>query len=233
MLNIHSSQKQHAFMPKLATWLLSRLANPAYRDELIGDMEEEYTERQEANQEASYWLLRQTTLAIWDGQKAMIRTTGFVKALSIILCVLALPTIALFVGWLSNMHMPSEHLWQLLMAGEVHFILFNTEYWEIAWNESGVSHLDVMMFIHVQSILWAMVYAVSAYLFLKKIKPSVWIFSAFSMAYILVPYLFGYGVISLFELPPRIVGPILAFMMLAPFFTLPMSVGFLFKGVKK
>ncbi|WP_289029118.1 hypothetical protein [uncultured Paraglaciecola sp.] len=233
MLNTYSSQKQHTTMLKLATWLLSRLANPAYRDELIGDIEEEYTERQQTNRDANSWLLRQTTLAIWDGQKAMIRTTGFVKTLSILLCVLALPTIALFVGWLSNMHMPSEHLWQLLMAGEVHYILFNSEYWGIAWNESGVSRLEVDMFIHIPSVLWAMVFAVSAYLFLKKSKPSVWMFSAFTLLYLLLPYLFGYGVISSFEPPPQKVGPILAFMMLAPFFTLPMSVGFLFKGFAK
>jgi hypothetical protein len=233
MLNIHSSGKHRTAMPKLATWLLSRLATPAYRDELIGDLEEEYTERQQTNQDTTYWLLRQTTLAILDGQKTMVRTAGFVKALSIILCVLALPTIALFVGWLSNMHMPSEHLWQLLMAGEVHFILLNTEYWGIAWNESGISHLDFMMFVHIPSILWAMVFAASAYLFLKKSNPSIWVFTIFAMAYILLPYLFGYAVISSLELAAQKVGPILAFMMLAPFFTLPLFVYFLFKRFSK
>jgi len=45
------------------------------------------------------------------------------------------------------MHMPSEHLCQLLMTGEVHFILFNREYWGLAWNESGISHLEINLFI--------------------------------------------------------------------------------------
>ena len=233
MLNINSSEEHRTAMLKLATWLLSRLANPAYRNELIGDMEEEYTERQQTNQVTTNWLLRQTASAIWDGQNAMVKSTGFVKALSIVLCVMTLPTIVLFVGWLSNMQMPSEQLWQLLMAGEVHFILFNTEYWRIAWNESGISHLEFEMFIHIPSILWAMVFAGSTYWFLKKSNPSVWLFSAFALAYMLLPYLFGYAVINSLEPVDQKVGPILAFMMLAPFFTLPLYVCFLFKRFSK
>ncbi|PKH00076.1 hypothetical protein [Paraglaciecola sp. MB-3u-78] len=233
MLNINSSKEHRSAMPRLASWLLSRLANPAYRNELIGDMEEEYTERQQTNQDTTTWLLRQTASAIWDGQNAMVKSTVFVKALSIILCVLTLPTIALFVGWLSNVDEPSEQLSQLLSAGEVHFILFNTEYWRLVWNENSISHLELGMFIHTPSILWAMVFAGSTYWFLKKSNPSVWLFSAFALAYMLLPYLFGYTVISSLEPVDQKVGPILAFMMLAPFFTLPLYVYFLFKRFSK
>jgi hypothetical protein len=229
MLNTNSSEEHRTAMPKLVTWLLSRLANPVYRDELIGDMEEEYLERQQTNQDATNWLLRQTALAIWDGQNAMVKSTGFVKALSIVLCVLALPTIVLFVGWLSNVDEPSEHLWQLLLAGEIHFILVNTEYWRLVWNESGISHLELGMFINSPSILWAIVFAGSTYLFLKKSNPSVWVFSIFAFAFMLLPYLFGYTVISSTEPVAQKVGPILAFMMLAPFYILPLYVCFLFK----
>jgi hypothetical protein len=233
MFNTNSSEEHPTAMPKLATWLLSRLANPAYRNELIGDMEEEYTERQQTNQESTTWLLRQTASAIWDGQNAMVKSTVFVKALSIILCVMTLPTIALFVGWLSNVDEPSEQLSQLLSAGEVHSILFNTEYWRLVWNENSISHLELGMFIHTPSILWAMVFAGSTYWFLKKSTPSVWLFSAFALAYMLLPYLFGYMVISSLEPVDQKVGPILAFMMLAPFFTLPLYVYFLFKRFLK
>jgi hypothetical protein len=233
MLNINSSKEHRSAMPRLATWLLSRLANPAYRNELIGDMEEEYTERQQTNQDTTTWLLRQTASAIWDGQNAMVKSTVFVKALSIILCVMTLPTIALFVGWLSNVDESSEQLLQLLSAGEVHFILFNTEYWRLVWNENSISHLELGMFIHTPSILWAMVFAGSTYWFLKKSNPSVWLFSAFALAYMLLPYLFGYTVISSLEPVDQKVGPILAFMMLAPFFTLPLYVYFLFKRFLK
>jgi hypothetical protein len=233
MLNINSSKEHRSAMPRLATWLLSRLANPAYRNELIGDMEEEYTERQQTNQDTTTWLLRQTASAIWDGQNAMVKSTVFVKALSIILCVLTLPTIALFVGWLSNVDESSEQLLQLLSAGEVHFILFNTEYWRLVWNENSISHLELGMFIHTPSILWAMVFTGSTYWFLKKSNPSVWLFSAFALAYMLLPYLFGYTVISSLEPVDQKVGPILAFMMLAPFFTLPLYVYFLFKRFLK
>jgi hypothetical protein len=68
---------------------------------------------------------------------------------------------------------------------------------------------------------------------LKKPIPSVWVFSAFALAYMLLPYLFGYTVISSLEPAAQKVGPILAFMMLAPFFTLPLYVCFLFKRFSK
>ncbi len=233
MLNINSSNKHCTEMPKLATWLLSRLTNPAYRDELIGDLAEEYTERQLADKETSNWLLRQTALAIWDGQNAMVKSTGFVKALSILLCVLTLPTIALFVSWLSNMQKPSEPLWQLLLSGEVHSILFNSEYWRLAWNQSDMSHLEIGMFINSPAILWAVLFAAATYLFLKRSNPTVWVYSALALTFMLLPYLFGYTLINITEPHPKTVGPILAFMMLAPFFTIPLYVYFLFKRYTK
>jgi hypothetical protein len=107
--------------------------------------------------------------------------------------------------------------------------LFNTEYWRIVWNESGISHLELGMFINSPSILWAIVFAGSTYLFLKKSNPSVWVFSIFAFAFMLLPYLFGYTVISSTEPVAQKVGPILAFMMLAPFYILPLYVCFLFK----
>jgi hypothetical protein len=78
-----------------------------------------------------------------------------------------------------------------------------------------------------------MVFAGSTYWFLKRSNPSVWLFSTFALAYMLLPYLFGYMVIDTFEPAAKKVGPILAFMMLAPFFTLPLYVYFLFKRFLK
>lgn len=233
MFKNKSPQNHSASMPQFFSRLLSILANPAYRDELIGDIEEEYKERQRTNKNAGEWLLRQTALAIWDGQKAMVKSTNFLKVLSIILCILAMPSIALFVGWLSNMEQPSEQLWQFLLAGELDNILLHSNYWKEAWNESGIAHLKLSMFVNIPSLLWAVVFASAAYMLLRKFTPSAWIFSALSLAYLLLPYLFGYMVINLSDPAAHRVGPILAFMILAPFFTLPMYVYFLFRRFPK
>lgn len=220
-------------MPKSLVWLLSKLTNPAYRDELIGDMEEEYHERRKAHKNYRKWLVIQTVSAIWDGQKAMTKSTNFLKALSILLCLLVLPAIAFFVGWLSNMEEPSEQLWQLLMSGEIHSIVMHSNYWKEAWIDSGITHIEPMMFINVPSILWAAVFIVGANKLLLKFTPSVWMFSAVALAYMLMPYFFGYSVISALQPPAQKVGPVLAFMILALFFTLPIYVWFLFKRFPK
>ena len=233
MHNLNTQAEPMGTLPKIAVWLLSRLSNPAYREELIGDMEEEYQDRSQAGLQTSAWLLRQTASAIWDGQKAMVKTTQFLKALSIVFCLMLLPTIIVFVGWLSNVSEPSEYLWQLLLDGEVHTIVFNSEFWQLAWHESGIKHLEFNMFINIPAILWAMVFAASTYLYLKNSQPSAWVFSLFALAFLSVPYLFGYGIISALTPEPKKVGPILAFMMLAPFWTLPVYVGFLFKQYSK
>lgn len=220
-------------MPKFVSWLLSLLANPAYRSELIGDMEEEYTERRHTHQETKRWLLRQLVWAIWDGQKAMVRSTNFVKAVSVVLLLVIMPTIVLFVGWLSNMEQPTESLWQLLIAGNIHSLLLSSEYWILAWNESGVTHLTLGMFINIPSILWSAVFAGATYYLLKQSNVSVWVFSLFTLIFMLLPYLFGHTVIAMLEPAVHKVGPILAFMILAPFFTLPTFVYFLFKRYPK
>jgi Na+/phosphate symporter len=43
-------------------------------------------------------------------------STGCLKTLGILSCLIAMPVIALFVGWLSTMQAPSEQLWQSLLA---------------------------------------------------------------------------------------------------------------------
>ena len=131
------------------------------------------------------------------------------------------------------MEEPTERLWQLLLAGEVHSILVHSDYWKHAWNESGIGHIELTMFINIPSILWAVVFASSAFVLLKNFTPSVWLFSAVTFVFILLPYFFGYVVISSFEPAAQKVGPILAFMLLAPFFTLPIYVCFLFKRFPK
>ena len=229
MYKINSPEKQDTTMPQVLTWLLSKLANPTYRDALIGDMEEEYSERRKTNRDAAKWLFRQTILAIWDGQIAMIKSTNFLKVLSLLLCLLVLPVIALFVGWLSNMEAPSEQLWQFLLAGEIHSIVLQSHYWKEAWYESGIAHIELAMFINIPSILWGLVFAGAAYHLLQKSTPPVWVFSVVALIYALLPYFFGYAVISALHPAAYKVGPILAFMILAPFFTLPMYVWFLFK----
>ena len=100
----------------------------------------------------------------------MVKTTGFVKVLSIVLCVLTLPTITFFVGWLSNMREPSEHLRQLLMAGEVHSILFNAEYWRLAWSESGISHLEIAMFIHREGHVGTIVVLIVLFVLMRPLR---------------------------------------------------------------
>lgn len=221
--------KRNSNLPRIVNALLSRLANPHYRDELIGDLEEEYGYRQSANSEISFWLFRQTILAIGDGQMALLKTTKFVKALSVMTCILVLPSIALFVGWLSNMSMPSEKLWELLLAGDMHVLLLTGEYWSVAWREGGVSHLTPSMFMNIPSILWAALFVVSSQVLFKTKTISVHLFSSVSLGYMLMPYLLGYMFISVFEPAAHKVGPILAFMMLAPFFTLPTFVTVLFR----
>ncbi len=233
MLNTHSQPDYVGAMPKLAVWLLNRLANPAYRDELIGDMEEEYLDRRRESNNAANWLAKQVFFAIWDGQKAMVRTTGFIKIISVVFCLLALPTIMLFVGWLSNMEEPSEKLWHLLLTGEVHQLFFNIEYWQHAWRESGIRHLQLSMFINIPAIFWAGVFFVSSLLFFKNTTPSAMGFGLFMLAFIVLPYCFGYAVINVLEPAPKKVGPILAFMTLTPFWTLIVYIGLLFKQYKK
>ncbi|RTE85496.1 MULTISPECIES: hypothetical protein [Gammaproteobacteria] len=229
----NAQQENHTALPKLVGWLLSRLANPAYKNELIGDLEEEYIERQSAHQETTKWLCSQAMFAIWDGQKAMARTTKFVKVISIILCILALPTIVFFVGWLANMQDPSEQLWQLLVDGKIHAILFNSEYWQSAWNEHGLGQIGLATFINVPGIFWALLFAGASYLFLSKTNSNSWQYGIFALAFIVVPYLLGYAAISALEPEPQKIGPTIAFMVLAPFFTIPVYLVILFGRFRK
>ena len=229
MHDLHSQTNYSERLPKPVIWLLSRLTNPAYRDELLGDLAEEHHERLTAGEHTTRWLIRESFSAIWDGQKALLKTTGFIKLVSLTFALLLIPIIALFVGWLSNMHETSEYIWQSLLAGKIHILLFEPEYWREAWFESSVSKLTWGMFINVPSLLWAMAFAMVSFRFLRQAAPSARAFSLLSLAFLLLPYLFGYTVISVLEPAARKIGPIMAFMVLAPFWVIPVYIGYLFK----
>lgn len=216
---------------KIMVWLLSNLANRAYRDELIGDLQEEYNARKEAKANTVAWLLHQTIVAICDGQKAFIKSATCAKLIGFALCLIGLPMIALFVVWLSNMGEVSDTLWQLVLAGEIHQIVANTEYWTQAWYKTS-HYLHVSMFFNIPSILWAVLFLCVAIRLLKNANTTIWVFSIAALLYILLPYGFGYMLINTFSPAAKKVGPILAFMMLAPFYTLPLYVMFLFTRFK-
>ena len=175
-------------------------------------------------------MLKQILVAVVDGQAAMVKSPSFVKAFSVVLCLLLLPTIALFVTWLSMMSQPEADLWSLLLAGDVHNILIKPQYWISAWNETNaIQNIDIHMFMHIPALCWACVFTVAMYRLLQFKTPSAQTFVQIAFGFILFPYGFGYFTISILQPAAVIVGPVLAFMMIAPFFMLPVFSGFLFK----
>lgn len=213
----------HQALPKLAELLIRKLGVPNYRDELIGDMQEEYGELMMKDPKtASRWMWRQTLLASWEGQKSLWQTPLFVNVITGVFTAMLLIVIVGFVVWLSNMDSTTPLLWEQTLNGQIHYIVFSPDFWQQATFAVSNTPVDIFMFMNVPSVGWAMAWAVAMFLLSKRYTMSPRMFSVVGMALSAVPYIVGYTVINTQNLDPKQIGPILAYMLIAPLYILPM-----------
>lgn len=207
---------------KLAIWLMTKLANSTYRTELVGDLQEEYSARQsEGVKAADRWLWRQALLAIADGQRARTTHPDFIRFICIVLSLTGMFTLFGFVVWLSNMDGTTDALWQQLLAGNVIQIAVSGDFWREALPQFSAAQIDVFMFIHYPAIAALAVWSTFMYITLRRFSLSTaqtWLIGMIAMS---IPYLWGSVYIDMVQPEARQVGPILAFMILTPFYILP------------
>jgi len=209
--------------------LLARLYGQGLGEALVGDMQEEYSQRKKEHAgRASAWLASQYSRTLMSGvMRACASPTGLFRIMCL-LTLIGLPLLLGSVAWLSNMDETTPQLWQMVLAGEMHKTLFVAEYWQ-AQGESFARIDDLYMFINVNSLLWcALIMGAIVYLDKKK-GCSLTSISLFSLAAMLVPYIAGLVFIDMAQLPPKKVGPVIAFMLFNIMYLLPLTTLWLHK----
>lgn len=198
-------------LPALFSWLLRHALAPSYRESALGDLAEEYKVRRQASvRDAFKWLCHQTLRACFQWLNRAAGSRMLIVCSLSLLTVFVVPTVYLMVVWLSNMDAASPALWEPLLVGDMHKIVVQAEFWQVAIEATSGSQ-DLLMFIHVEAVLWVLVSVFA--LVLKQNTMTSHQLAGAGLILMLLPYVWGLLVLSTFPPGLKLIGPMLAFML--------------------
>lgn len=216
-------QESYQVIPEVYYWLLARMLPKEQRDWALGDLQEEYSQRSLRDPlAAKQWIQSQTSKAVGIWLLAVLKSNGLIQSLMCAFAALCMPVIYLMVIWLSNMDETSPIIWEQLLAGEMHKIVLQPQF----WSESLAIQFtlqDWHMFVHHQALLWAVLCL--ALLSLRQHQLSTHQLALVGSVMMVVPYVLGIVLIEMFDPAARKIGPLLAFMLFCVFYlAIPLAV---------
>lgn len=211
-------------VPAFASWLLEKCLAPDTRDHLIGDLTEEYAQRAAQDpSSATRWFWTQSFRALYHRGADIAGSVAALKVMVVLSTLFLVPVLFSMMAWLSNMDETAPVLWQLLLEGKMHSMLFEASFW--LEQPEALSRVDEVHFlIHPWAAVWvAACLGVVAYCQrTRQLSPHQ--VAAMGYTLMLLPYLFGLAVIAYYQPEPRKIGPILAFMLFNIFYmVVPLS----------
>lgn len=210
--------------PKLAQWLLNKILPNAIKDEISGDLEEEfnhYVVAEKGETAAYFWFWQQT----FSTCGRYIMNTQRTKSLAIVLFSLGIFSLILMaVAYLSFVDTPNAYAGEYWYNGQIHKLFFDPLFWQLAPNAALERNIDVGYLIDINSFVWAIFSLATLYILDKKYHLSISKFSALAITLTLTPYFWGVSQFVLYEISLRQTGPLIATMWLTIFYMiLPIS----------
>ena len=208
--------------PIIAEWLLSLCLPSAYKNEVLGDLAEEFNQDIVRNKNyrlarIKYWqqaLKTPIEYTIIHGKNSVFDTNLqqnimlFIGSITFISCYL-------LITWLSNITSTEGINFDIiteLQHGNVHKILTQAEFWPLATNSmyeiKGLSYL-----FQFEALVWTFISLKLLRFCQKNNIINKMTFFIFTFLWLMIPYLFGVIYLKLTLLPIQQVGPIVAFML--------------------
>ena len=209
----NTTEQQNPVSIKLASALLKKVLPKYSQDALVGDLKEEFFQRKtQSTAGANVWLSRQVLVSLFYAAKRALQSTGLLKIVFLMSCLILGPTLIAMVAWLSNMDETSEAVWQQLLSANMHNIVTYGHFWQqVPEALVGIDHIS--MFIHNGSVAWSALslMVIGALMFFRRIHAhQVALLGGLAM---LLPYVACWAYINTMMLPPTKIGPIIAFML--------------------
>ncbi|MFT4938751.1 MAG: hypothetical protein ACI88A_001780 [Paraglaciecola sp.] len=218
MNKVNSNAHNYPFI-RLGNGLLKLVLTKRTAENLIGDLEEAFNDRAETDlRVAKRWYVKQFVVTFISSIADRVKSDSSLNLSMLGMAVIILPVIFCMVAWLSNMDETTPTVWQLLLDGQLHQIVFFAEFWSV--QPQALLAVEVPMFISYNSILWAALSLILIGKIAIRRNSSVRLVAGMGMATMLLPYLAGLAFIQIAEPIPTQVGPILAFMLLNVFYLL-------------
>lgn len=213
--------------------LLIKVYGPWAGDNILGDMLEEFDMRKQTSAlTARLWIASQYTRTLSIGVLRQCTTPVGISRIVTLVTLVVLPLLVSLVAWLSNMDTTTPQLWEMVLAGEMHRILFVTEYWQDL--PYALSHVnDIDMFISPKSALWACAAIAAVNWIRSKTTAPLPLCCALALILMAAPYIISLVYLQTAQPVPKQIGPIIAFSLLTVFYMLPMIAFWLHRQAKK
>lgn len=198
--------------PKLAKLLLNISLPKHVKDEICGDLEEEfnlYILKEKGDVMANRWFWSQSlTTCI----RYLFIKQRLLSALTVILAISILATLYVAITSLSyaSKEFFNDDFWY---NGNIHLLFFEPKFWSFTSN-SIFESLPLMHLVDSRSAIWACLALLSLFKLDQKYQFNTLIFSILSLALMLSPYLYGVITLQLSSLSNKEVGPLIALMWL-------------------
>lgn len=213
-------QTQDQIPPKLSCAVLEITLPAHIKDQVLGDLQEEYGKRLPDNAAAARrWYRYQALRTVVQYFSQFLGSDKLLKVAVILASFILVPVIFVMVAWLSNVDDTTERVLQYLLAGDMHKVAITREFWAYAV-QSVSQQKDLFMYVNMPSVMWASVSLFWIGYKNKKQLMTAHQLALWGSALMLLPYLLGTFYLSAFAMPPRVVGPIIAFMLLSLFYLL-------------
>jgi len=198
--------------PKLANQMMSLLVPKWLRDNVIGDLEEEFYEIANNDvRQANKWYWQQsleTCLVYLRKKLGSFEVLGRLNFYLPLAMFLVVASLVVFLSIFEDPEFISKTFWDELLEGKIHVALFSENFWHNFW--SILKMAEWQMFIHIESLVIA-TFNIGVLLYLDKkenataLKLAVW---GYALAFI--PYVMSIAHIASISLLAQQIGPMIA-----------------------
>lgn len=201
--------------PKIASRILQFFTPAEIRNELVGDLHEEYSHRIHQNPKAAaQWYWQQTIRTSCHYVTRFIASETLLRKLVILISLILFPALLVMISWLSVINTASDHIWQNLLAGKVHSFIFEPEV-VVNGTDALLQYAEFEMYLNWPSFFWSLF---TLFLLVVRNKTSTFTahqLTAWGTTMMFLPYIFGLVYIDIIDPAPKQVGPTVAFMTLS------------------
>lgn len=211
--------------PKIALVLLNKLLPDSVKDDISGDLVEEFNQSDSANLINHYLFWRNTLSTCWrySMNKQLFLSFAMTTISLIIFYMLIKAVVFLSVA---DDPLFYKDYW---MNGDIHLLFAEDFFWSNSFGANAYE-LDWAMLIHDRAVIWSIISFTVLYIVDRQHKFRLFGYISLAFVVCFTPYFYGMFILRFNDVPLTEVGPLVAFMWISIIYLiLPLSYGLITK----
>ena len=210
--NAHNEGGNTQQPPTVASLLLRSILPKRFAENIMGDLDEEFTKRMQENSSLAkrwYWQQCIETMLVYGSKK--FSTVSFLGRLNFYLPIFMFAVVVALISLLSNLDDPeviSPDFWGQLLQGKIHVAVLTESFWQNF--QYFMTEINLGMLIDIPAIIITSFNIALLYYLDKKQQVSTLRLAIWGYALTFIPYIWTLMHLSSHNLPPKLVGPIIA-----------------------